>query len=327
MQMVFIWLHFEALHSVLAATFFLRLIMKYFSFAFVAAWPPKLDRIHQLPVVEEVVCGVTTLPDKIFVLRQNPTEVLVFESQEYSKHSKRIALSEISNPVDIVAGRQAACLYITDATSLSVWKVSTDDGRAVQWLQNIGNPYTLSLTPKGEVVMVRRGQPSTLEVHSPDGKNILNIKLPPKISLPNHAVETSTATFLVSNGKEYVKDTGIFEIDKGGNTISYLDFGYANIVYLSDEVNGFLEQLCKDIQLGYPRYLALGKADQLYATDFQNGGVVVFDSQLCLEQVVGREDVKQTLRLCCGDKDNQLVIVHGEKRLLGIYEYSLEIAE
>lgn len=316
---------FKVLPSVLAVACCLTLITNYF-ISFLAAWPPKLDPIHQLPVVEGVVCSVTTLPGKIFVLCQNPTEVLVFENKEYSKHSKRIPVKEISNPVDTVACHQAGCLYITDVTSLSVWKVMTNDGKVTQWLQNVDLPYTLSLTLNGEVVMVRRGQSSTLEVHSPDGKKLHDIKLPQKISLPNHAVETSAGTFFVSYGKEN-NFTGIFEIDKGGNTISYLDFSYLPIVYVPDEVNSILEPLCKEIQLGYPRYLVLSKHDQLYAADFQNGGVMVLDSQLCLEQVVGRDDVKQTLRLCCGEEDNQLVIVHGEKRLLSICEFSIDVSE
>jgi len=222
--------------------------------------------------------------------------------------------------MDMVYSKESNCLYITDKSTASVWKIAfpSSENKVDRWLDSVAaDPFTLSVTSDGRVVMVKRGSPSSLEIYHPDARLLLHLDLPTPILKPNHAVETSKGTLVVSYDGDVGVQGGICEITREGHLISRFDSMFESINGVEENVNMILAQLAKTKFIGF-NYLAIDDKDQVYVCDNVNGEVAVFDSRLFLLEG-GKPGLNAVHRVQYFKEQMRLVVLYGlQKNLINI---------
>lgn len=279
----------------------------------------------ELIVPTSGVRAVAMLDSKIYILRQKPSCFLVFDEHDLSKPSSEIPLTLLTDPVDVVASQKSACLYITDKGNSAVWKFTPTDNNVTSWLQNIGSPYTLSVTSDGRVIRVEQGQPSHLDVYAADAQRINHIQLPDIAKVPHHAVETSAGTYVISYGESNGKN-GVCEITRDGSVVGVFDTLLEAVEGIDPNVNNFLKETFAERKLVYcPRYLAVNEHGEIYATDPDNGGLMVFDSRLKLEAVIEKDLFIKPVNVHCLKNMRKFLMVYckEEQQIVGMFTQKL----
>lgn len=196
-----------------------------------------------------------------------------------------MSLDGVVTPVDMAYSKESNWFYVTDEGKASVWKIdiSSSDKKVELWLDSgAGDPFTLSVTNDGRVVMVKRGSPSSVEIYHPDSRLLLHLNLPTPLLKPNHVVETSKGNLIVSYDRDVGVPGGICELTKEGQIISRFDSMFESIDGVDVNVNKLLAHIAKQQFPGF-NYLAIDETDQVYACDSgENGELAIFDSRLVL---------------------------------------------
>ena len=141
-----------------------------------------------------LVNGVTYSENKIYTLLQTPKSLRVYEDQEPFALQKIINIDDVKNPEDLAYSNRSNCLYITDGSETCIWKFDLSNDRLTKWLLQISEPYTLSVSTEGHVLILKESQ---LELYGPDAYLLHRIQLSNEVRQPKHAIQTSTGDFII----------------------------------------------------------------------------------------------------------------------------------
>ena len=156
---------------------------------------------------------MAALLNRLYVVCWQSNTILVYEDREPFAHLDNVQITRIRSPRDIAACTKANCLYITDYNRPCVWKLKpSSDYKITRWLAGIGDPWTLSVTDDGDVLVFREARPALLELYDMEANLVKRIQLPAEIESPHHAVVTSTGSFIVSHGTTDNRNQRICEL-------------------------------------------------------------------------------------------------------------------
>jgi len=250
----------------------------------------RVQLIRRLMYTErQVVTGVTTLNDKIFVVYHELPFIVVYMSQEPCTRLPNISINGLKAPVDIAAG--SSCLYVSDVDSVAIWRVKAADNNVDQWLSGV-MALKVSVTSEEKLVLLvlvdaqgsveERNRTHYCEIHvySSGAVKETVIKLSRDIfTSPLCAVMTTRKTFIVSYGAEWHEMNRVCEVDMTGHMLKA--FGSA-----PGEGVG---------QLNEPWHLSLDDEERIIVADNLNHRVLLLNKQLMLQRVLVTWNDSQSL--------------------------------
>jgi len=261
--------------------------------------------------------GVTTLNNKIFVIYDELSFIVVYMSQEPYTRLPNIPINGLKRPHNIAAG--SSCLYVSDLGSDAIWRVKAADSKVDQWLSGV-RAVSVSVTSEEKLVLLVvvdvqgswkertlswRGE---IHIYSPGAVKETVIKLSRDIIGPLSAVMTQRKTFIVSYGLTWHEMNRVCEVDMTGRTLKA--FGSA-----PGKAVG---------QLNYPRHVSLDNEERIIVADTRNRRVLLLNKQLMLQRVLVKwphpqspDDVGGPQRLHCDS--------HSGRLLVGLYSGHVDI--
>lgn len=249
--------------------------------------------------------GITHLGNNIYILSPSSNSIFVHQDQEPFQKLREIQTKAIKSPVDIASCQKSTCLYVTDEKSSCLWKVTpSQNDQIIKCLDGIGEPYTLSVSCDGCVLMTRCGSPSKLETYYPDTNTVGSIELPEEVDGPQHAVRTSTGNFIVSYGKRDRKIWSLMEVSASGQ-----------VIRRHDSKKTFQ-------QLNGSYHLAVDVNDRVIVVDFYNNRVMLLDSKLNWARTLltkDRHGIHSPKRLCFVRPNNQLIVKN--RKTVDVYSF------
>ena len=214
--------------------------------------------------------GITTVEDKLYVMGNGPDGIRrtkVYDDGIDFRFIKDIVMNNTTWPFDIVYSHKSKCIYISDREERGIWMMTTtDEPQTTKWLPDVHQPFTLSLSNEGHLLVLRQGQspsPDCLEIYSLNATLIRKLDLTPDVKYAQHVVQTSTGNFIISHRLNNAED--------GQWTISE----FTNDGQLSNRVIA----RNKSEELNSPKHLSLDSDNnRLYVADTDNHRVILFDS-------------------------------------------------
>src|SRR6218665_1328542 len=146
----------------------------------------------------EYMRGVTKLRNEIFVLSDRNV-IRVLEDQSPFRLRRSMNIKQIIVPMDIGSSEKLNCLYVSDSLGQCIWKITKEKGdeyKVMKWLTTSHQPYTISVSIDGKLLMVNPYSPF-LTIYGSNAAIVRSIQLPTDIERPIHAVETSIGTFII----------------------------------------------------------------------------------------------------------------------------------
>lgn len=224
------------------------------------------SKVSQLDVSDRSVAGVARLSDRLYLVSQGVSIIYVFGTDNPFPKLDEINIPEVSWPWDIYACAKNNRLYVTDFLYACVWCITPEDGKVVRWLNGLGQPYTLSVTSEGQVLIPKQGSPSTLDAVDSDASFLWSLTLPDEVEGPNHAIETSKGTYIVSYGGADTGTQGIIELDQHGKVLrSYPEDGS---------------------KLDRPYHVTQDESGRILVADYYNNRVIRLEAELGLDRVL-----------------------------------------
>lgn len=246
------------------------------------------------------VFGVAKLDGLLYVLTGFPNSIRLYSDPGPRLLQSQIKISRIKLPWDLAASDSDRCLYVTDRGNRCVWKITSPKHRVSKWLSGIGNPYTLSVTADGHVILPRQGFPSYVIIYTSNAVPVRCIQLPADLESPLHAVASSTEKLWLSYGKLYRRTRGICEVTAEGKVVRS---------YEPEESHQELED-----SAGHPCQLSLDPvSDRLFVADYGNNRVILLNSDLSWNQVVvckTKDGIRQPSRICYDATEMRLIVGH-----------------
>lgn len=242
------------------------------------------------------VTGVACLDHRLYVLLADA--IRVFENLEPFNRVTELTIPGMKSLVDIASCHNFMCLYVTDRNRSCVWRLDIDH-KASEVLQNIANPYTLSVSADGNLVMVRWGNPSSVEIYGTDALLLYMITLGPDVTLPYHAVQMSTGNIVLSHGGKDNRTHRVLELSLEGEVL-----------------RSFPAHNQLDSKLNCPLHLALDGENRVFVADYYNGIVILLRHQLELDRLLvveTKDGVRRPSRLCYLADQKMLFLVNGNK--------------
>jgi hypothetical protein len=260
---------------------------------------------------------VTLLNDQLFVVRSNDA-VEAFNSKTF-RFMRKIPVRDLRDPADMTSCAQNKCLYISDKTSLDVFKVDPpladrDTCQSLKW--PVGEtPRGLSVTSKYNV-LVTCVTLAKLKEFTPTGVLQREIRLTPDpgegpvITYPWHAIELSDSRFVVCHGEPDDQRTRrlahcVCIVDKDGKVDHF--YGGMRI----PDLNG-------------PGHLAVDDDGFVFVADTYNNRVLLLSPTLKFARIIlspslVRHPVSRAfapVRLCLDSSDARRLFVADVKRLI-----------
>lgn len=266
-------------------------------------------RVVRLPTNDRRVYGVAALQSRWYAICWQSATIIVFEAQHPFARLKDLIVPPMKSPRDIAACERTSSLYIADHASCSIWKMMNvkESAKTSRWMSGLGEPFTLSVSPKGRVVILTEGRPNVLEIFTPDGSLLRRVSLPGDMDTPHHAVETARGTFFICHGWASVRLQRVFELGRDGLTM-------IRKYPAGDGAPHLLNRPC---------HLALDGDGRVLVADSLNHRVILLDSQLCLDQVLltkDQDDLNQPSRLCYVRGTGQLLV--GHRKGIDVYSWT-----
>jgi len=247
----------------------------------------RIDLVRRLTYTEQrAVMSVTTLNNKIFVVYDKSSFIVVYMSQQPYTRLPNIPINGLKYPSDIAAG--SSCLYVSDVGA--IWRVKAADSKVDQWLSGV-SAVSVSVTSEEKLVLLvvvdtqgsveerTASWRSEIHIYSPGAVKETVIKLSRDITAPHCAVVTQRKTFIVSYGIEWHEMNRVCEVDMTGRTLKA--FGSAP--------GGAIGQL------NAPRAVSLDDEDRFIVADAVNDRVLLLNKQLMLQRVLVKWPGPQSL--------------------------------
>jgi len=158
--------------------------------------------VHTLPE-GLTVCGVTSLGDEVFVLRNKERDqVEVYDVITY-RLVRCITVTNARCFADMTSCKHYHCVYIADHIVMCIHRVDVQGG-ATQWAVN-DQPTGLSVT-KAHNVLVTCHVVRKIKKFSSHGALLREMTLPDDVINPWHAIQLTTGQYVVCHGGGVLDD-------------------------------------------------------------------------------------------------------------------------
>jgi len=210
---------------------------------------------------------VTQLRDVVYIVRAGSATILSFNATTHQRLAD-IHVKGLSSPCDIVACEQTSQLYVTDWPERCVWRLSADGSDTMLWLTKYStdtfSPTSLSVASTRLLVSSRY----TKQVMQFDslGSELRRVQLPEHVE-PWHAVESPTATFIVSHKNTQLKQWQISEVNVSGQVLRQFTGSRLS-------------------PLGWAQHIAVDSHGNVFVADHDNRRILLLDAQLKLRRVI-----------------------------------------
>jgi len=236
------------------------------------------------------VSGVTRLHDVVYIVRYRSSTILRFNATTHERLTD-IDVKGLRQPTDIVACEQTSQLYVADWRS--VWRVSADGTDIKLWWTKSSTdkfrPTSLSVTST-RLLVTSRDTNQLIQLDSL-GDELRRVPLSDDME-PEHAVESPTATFIVSHKNRQLDQYQISEVNVDGQVLRQFTGSHPS-------------------SLGWTPHIAIDSHGNVFVADSYNGRILLLDAQLKLRRLIIDEhqlNYKRPRRLCYREPTGQLLV-------------------
>jgi len=232
----------------------------------------------------DLVWGVTQLHDIIYIVCQLSSTILRFNSTTHERLTD-INVKDLRLPSDIVACQQTCQIYVCDWEC--IWRVSEGGEDIKHWLpkspSDTFKPETLSVTSTRLLVTSR--DTHQLTQFDSDGNELRRVQLPDYI-YPQHAVESPTGTFIISQSNDQLDQRQLIEVNTAGEQ---------------------LRQFSRSLDT---LHIAVDCRGNILVADYGNRHILLLDNHLSLRRVIIDEHQLnyEPDRLCYMEQSGQLLV-------------------
>jgi len=241
---------------------------------------------------------VTQLRDVVYVVCYGSSAIRRYNATTHRRLAD-IDIIGLNSPHDIAACELTSRLYVADSWDC-VWRVSSDGADRQRWLPKSPfetiTPWTLSVTSSRLLVTSRIGR-QLRQFDAAGGDELRRVGLPDYMD-PLHAVESPTATFVVSHRNQQLNQDQVSEVSAEGQVLR--------------QSSG---------SLSWPQHIAVDRQGNIFVADSRNDRILLLDAQLALRRVIidarqlsyrlplrRRYVRQQPCRLCYTEQSGQLLI-------------------
>jgi len=230
--------------------------------------------VHTLPE-GLAVWGVTSLGDKVFVLRpKGGDEVEVYDVITY-RLLRCITVRNCRGCNDMTSCEHYHCVYIADHIVMCIHRVDVQ-GAITQWPVN-DEPNCLSVT-KAHNVLVTCRVVRKIKEFSSHGVLLRQMSLPDDVITPWHAIQLTTGQYVVCHG----------DVDDAVHRVCLLSDDVTQIVHSHGGQRG-----SDTGQYDVPAHLAVDDNEFVFVADLNNQRVTLLSPTLnYIRQVVSRDKLK-----------------------------------
>ena len=232
----------------------------------------------------------------IYVLGKDTKLIFAFDADVPFRMSDIIPIPQVASPRDLAACETHNFLYVVDEGGKYVWKISCTNFKVERWLSGIGDPFKISITKGGGVLIPRTGKLCAIEVMRSDAKLEKRIKLPDEIKDIEHALQSPSETLIISYGRNKSKNSGIMEISMDGVIL---------------KTHSLMREALSEMM--DPRHMTLCRGNTVLVADCRNDRVIAFDGQLQAKQVL-QNNILRPDRVCYIEDRKYLIVVHCVRR-------------
>src|SRR6218665_1572331 len=242
------------------------------------------------------IWGVAYLKNLIYLVSKNSRLILAFDAEVPFRLSKRIPIPQVESPRDLAACETHNCLYVVDECRKCLWKVTCTELTVSHWSSGIGNPFKISVTRGGGVLIPREGKPCAIEVMRSDSSLEKKIELPDEIKDIMHALLSNSETLIILYGRNKGTNSRIMEISMEGCVL---------------KTHCLIREVLSEIS--DPRHMTFCRGNHLLVADCRNDRVIAFDSELQGNQILLSKpeyNIRKPYRVCYIEDSKYLIIVH-----------------
>jgi len=245
-----------------------------------------------LCVVGSGVYGVTQLHDVVYIVCSGSSTIRRFNATTHQRLTD-INVKDLRNPCDIAACELTSHVYVIDYPEC-VWRVSSSDEDMKRcWTKTPSDtfrPFTLSVT-SSRLLVTSLGTKQLMQLDEA-GDEVRRVELPEYME-PEHAVESPSATFIVSHTNTELNDQRqVSEVNTEGQVLRQFSGSHPSSLFL-----GFTQ-------------IAVDSRRNIFVADCHNRRILLLDAQLALRRVIIDEHQlnKQPWRLCYNEQSGQLMV-------------------
>lgn len=272
------------------------------------------ELLHTLHASSTAVYGVTVLLAELYIARDRSNVIEVFDAtvpQTSFSCRRRLTVSMTSlaqqvRPLDITSCAQTRSLYVSDAANCRMHRVDPASGRVAHSWRVDAQPWGLSVTPGGSVLVCCRGDGLLCE-YTWSGRRVRRIQLSDDVAQPVHAVAVGSQLV--------VSHYDVDESKPAGARVCVMDYSGA-----VQRDHG---------QLSQPHHLAVINDDDarslVAVTDCGNDCIKLLDAEtLSVVAVVGGGwNLRRPHRLCV--REGRLYVGQWDGRVL-VYQLSASLS-
>jgi len=237
------------------------------------------------------VRGVTQLHDVVYIVCSGSSTIRRFNATTHQRLTD-IDVEDLGFSRDIAACEQTSHVYVAD--SECVWRVSSSDEDMKRcWTQTPSDrfrPYTLSVT-SSRVLVTSLGTKQLMQLDEA-GEELRRVQLPEYME-PWHAVESPSATFIVSHTNTQLNyQWQVSEVNTEGQVLRQFSGSCL-------------------LQLRPTSHIAVDSRGNIFVADYGNHRILLLDAQLALRRVIIDEHqliLKRPYRLCYKEQSGQLMV-------------------
>ena len=245
-------------------------------------------------VGRDVVWGVTQLNDVVYIVCSSSSRIERFNATTHQRLTD-INVKDLRVPRDIAACERTSHVYVADYPEC-VWRVSSSDEDMKRcWTKTPSDtfrPWTLSVT-SSRLLVTSRDTKQLMQLNEA-GDKVWRVELPEYME-PEHAVESPSATFIVSHKNTQLNDpwqSQVSEVNTEGQVLR--QFSRSRLS-----------------SLRFTQHIAVDSRGNIFVADEGNRRILLLDAQLALRRVIIDEhqlNDKPPYRLCYNEQSGQLMV-------------------
>jgi len=247
-----------------------------------------------LCVVDRAVMGVTQLHDVVYIICSWSSTIRRFNATTHQRLTDINVkdLGYLREPHDIAACEQTSHVYVTDSWEC-VWRVSSNDEDMKRWWPKTPSDTfgATSLSVTSSRVLVTSRHTNELMQLDEAGEELRRVQLPEYMG-PYHAVESPSATFIVSHENTELKQNEVSEVNTEGQVLRQFSGSRLS-------------------PLGLTPHIAVDSRGNIFVADRDSGRILLLDAQLALRRVIIDEhqlNYKLPYCLCYKEQSGQLMV-------------------
>ena len=255
-------------------------------------------------VDRDVVVGVTQLDDVVYIVCEWSLTIRRFNATTHQRLTD-INVKDLRAPWDIAACERTSHVYVADYPEC-VWRVSSSDEDMKRcWTKTPSDtfrPWTLSVT-SSRVLVTSRDTKQLMQLDEA-GDEVRRVELPEYME-PEHAVESPSATFIVSHTNTELNDQRqVSEVNTEGQVLRQFSGSRLS-------------------PLGLTEHIAVDSEGNIFVADSRNRRILLLDAQLALRRVIidkHQLNYKLPRRLCYKEQSGQLMVGFGWVGGLAVFD-------